>query len=120
MSLSRLVKATGCESRIAIDGERAIQLAETFQPHIILLDISMPGMDGFEICRRIRGQDFGRQTAIVAVSGWDRAEDRQKTRETGFNDYVVKPVSIACLKRIMTLPQQANSPEPDPHGNHDH
>jgi CheY-like chemotaxis protein len=92
-SLSMLVELLGYEVRTAYDGAEALQLAGEFYPDVVLLDLGMPRMDGYEACRRLRAQPWGARMAVVAVSGWGREDDRQRTRLAGFDQHLVKPVA---------------------------
>ena len=68
----------------------------------LLLDIGLPKLNGFEVCRHIRAEEWGRDMKIVAVSGWGQDDDRRKSREVGFDHHMVKPVSYAVLLRIIS------------------
>lgn len=104
-SLALLLKARGHEVRTAYDGEAAIAAAAEFRPEVMLLDIGMPGLDGFEVCRRIRGAPWGRAVVVLALTGWGGADDRRRTEEAGFDGHLVKPVDPAALSRALV--QQA-------------
>ena len=77
-TLGMLIEVLGHEVRTAYDGQHALTAATGFQPDLVLLDLGMPKMDGFEACRRIREQPWGSQATVVAVTGWGRDEDRAK------------------------------------------
>ncbi len=97
ISLATLLKLTGNETLIAYDGIEAVALADSFKPDIILLDIGLPKLNGYEACRRIREHSWGKNILIVALSGWGQEEDRQKSKLAGFNGHLVKPVELAIL-----------------------
>ena len=80
-----LVRLYGQEVEVAHDGSSALEAAQAFRPEIVLLDIGMPGMDGFEVARRLRGQQELSGTRLVALTGWGQAADRQKSKEAGFD-----------------------------------
>jgi len=87
-----LLKMTGHEVHTAYDGEEAIVAAEMFKPEVVLLDIGMPKLNGYDACRRIRGQPWGKGIYLVALTGWGQEDDRRRTEEVGFNHHMVKPV----------------------------
>jgi CheY-like chemotaxis protein len=99
-SLSMLLELKGHEVRIAYDGENALQLAENFRPHIVLLDLGMPKMNGYETCRRIRDQAWGAQMTLIAVTGWGQEDDRRKSTAAGFDGHLVKPVDPETLEEL--------------------
>ncbi len=100
-SLSMLLKVTGNDTRTAHDGPEAIEQAEAYRPALILLDIGLPKMNGYDACRRIREQPWGKDIVMVALTGWGQEEDRRKSREAGFNGHLVKPVDYAALTRLL-------------------
>ncbi|MFZ5831055.1 MAG: response regulator [Planctomycetota bacterium] len=99
--LSLVVRSLGNEVRTCYDGPQALEAAEQFLPDIVLLDIGMPGMDGYEVARRIREQPWGEHITLVAVTGWGQEEDRRRTKEVGFDHHLVKPASPVVLERIL-------------------
>jgi signal transduction histidine kinase/ActR/RegA family two-component response regulator len=101
-SLAMLLKAMGHEVDRAYDGEQGIELASKVLPELILLDIGMPRMDGFETCRRIKAEAWGEHTVVVALTGWGQDEDRRKSRAAGFDHHLVKPVEIGDLVALMS------------------
>jgi PAS domain S-box-containing protein len=100
-SLSRLVKLMGNEVRSAHDGLEAIEVARTFQPDVVLMDLGMPRLNGFEAARRIRQEPWGRGLALVATTGWGQDGDRRRTAEAGFDCHLVKPIEIASLREVL-------------------
>jgi CheY-like chemotaxis protein len=100
-SLSLLLRFIGHETHTAMDGQQAVELAARIRPDVILLDLGMPNLNGYEACRRIREQPWGREIIIIAVTGWGQEEDRKKSHEAGFTNHLVKPVDLAVLKKIM-------------------
>ena len=100
-SLAALVELMGHEVRIAHDGDTAVRAADEFRPQAILLDLGMPGMDGYEACRRIRRHAWGKETMIVAVTGWGQEEDRRKSSAAGFNEHLVKPVMPENIEQLL-------------------
>jgi CheY-like chemotaxis protein len=90
-SLSLVLELAGNETRIAHDGLEALVTAEAFQPDVVLLDLGLPLMDGYETCVRMRRQAWGKRLIMVALTGWGRAEDRRRSWEAGFDRHIVKP-----------------------------
>ena len=84
-SLAMLLKLTGNETHIAHDGLEAVEAAARFRPDVILLDIGLPKMNGYEAARRIREQPWGKNMVLVALTGWGQEEDRQKSKDAGFD-----------------------------------
>ncbi|MGE3315699.1 MAG: response regulator [Planctomycetaceae bacterium] len=100
-SLRLLLTFLGHDVRVAYDGLEGISVAEEFRPEMILLDIGMPKLDGYETCRRIRSYDWGRQIAIIAQTGWGQQDDRRRTQSAGFDHHLVKPVNHATLNELL-------------------
>lgn len=101
-SLGMLLRLKGNEIRTAYDGIEAVNLAETFHPELVLLDIGLPKLNGYEVARRIRQQSWGRNMILVALTGWGQDEDRRRSQEAGFNFHVVKPVELAAFEKLLT------------------
>jgi PAS domain S-box-containing protein len=99
-TLDLLLKALGHETRVVHDGQAALKTVGEFRPDVVLLDIGMPGLDGYEVARRLRAQKKQRPLRIVAVTGWGQEADRQKSREAGFDLHLVKPVEPVDLARV--------------------
>lgn len=108
-SLATLVSMMGHECAKALDGERAIATARSFRPDTILLDLGMPGMNGYETCRAIRSESWGRDMFIIALTGWGQAEDRDRTRAAGFDLHVVKPAEPTTIAEILARPVPESS-----------
>ena len=100
-SLSMLLTMVGHETCTAFDGVEAIGAAERFDPHIVLLDLDLPKLNGYEVCRRIRHEKWGKSMMLVAVSGLGQDEDRQRSLEAGFDMHLVKPVSAETLMVVL-------------------
>ena len=100
-ALAQLLRQQGHLVETAIDGEAAYDVAERFRPEVVLLDIGMPKLNGYEVCRRIRQQPWGRAMRVFAQTGWGQAEDRRKTEEAGFDGHMVKPVDPAMLQKVL-------------------
>ena len=100
-SLAMLLRHEGHEVITAPDGPKAIEAAKSFGPELILLDIGMPGMDGYAVARSLRQMPEMREAILVAQTGWGQEEDRRRTTEAGFNAHLVKPIDPSELKRIV-------------------
>lgn len=100
-SLSILLKLDGHEIHTAADGVEAVEAAEKLRPHVVILDIGMPRLNGFEACRAIRKQPWGESILLVALSGWAQDEDRRKSKEAGFNAHLVKPLQHEALLKLL-------------------
>ena len=103
-SLGRLLALLGHETAMEYDGQAALDRAEVFAADLVLLDLGMPRLDGFEVCRRLRASDSPHRPRIVALTGWGRAEDRARTAAAGFDAHLVKPVDLATLTRLLEEP----------------
>lgn len=100
-SLSILLGMAGNETRTAYDGAEAVATAETFRPDVVLLDLGLPLMDGYETCTRIRQQPWGKDILVVALTGWGQAEDRRRSTEAGFDRHIVKPADPVQLMKML-------------------
>jgi CheY-like chemotaxis protein len=100
-SLSEMMAIFGNETQTAYDGEAAVAAARAFLPDVILLDIGLPKLNGYETCRRIRAQQNGPRPVIIAQTGWGADEDRKRTREAGFDYHLVKPVDPTELLKLL-------------------
>jgi CheY-like chemotaxis protein len=99
--LAELVKTWGHTTRHVLDGAAALEAIARETPDVVVLDIGLPGMDGFEVAERIRALPQGNDVRIVALSGYGRPEDRQKSAAAGFNEHLVKPVDMDKLVRAL-------------------
>jgi PAS domain S-box-containing protein len=102
-SLGMMLSLLGHDTRTAHDGLEAVELAEAFHPDVVLLDIGLPRLNGYDACQRIREQPWGKDMFIVAVTGWGQAEDRRRSQEAGFDQHLVKPVDPAQLQQLLAL-----------------
>jgi PAS domain S-box-containing protein len=100
-SLALLLRRAGADVRTAYDGRAAIEAAAAFRPDVILLDLGLPEVNGYEVCRAIRGREGGRDPVIVALTGWGQEEDRRRSAGAGFDGHLVKPVEHAALARML-------------------
>eukprot|EP00456_Euglypha_rotunda_P014838 TRINITY_DN1470_c0_g1_i9.p1 TRINITY_DN1470_c0_g1~~TRINITY_DN1470_c0_g1_i9.p1 ORF type:complete len:325 (-),score=79.65 TRINITY_DN1470_c0_g1_i9:145-1119(-) len=101
-TLGMLLRLQKNETRLAYDGAEAIAIAEEFRPDVLLLDIGLPKLNGYEVARRIRTMPWGRQMILVALTGWGQEEDRRKSKDAGFDGHIVKPVDQVELKGLLT------------------
>ncbi len=99
--LEMLLRSLGHETRVTHDGIEALRVASEFRPDIVLLDIGMPGLDGYEVARRLRSLAKDRPLRIVAVTGWGQDADRQRSHEAGFDLHLVKPVDATDLAQAL-------------------
>ena len=108
-SLGMLLEVRGNAVRIAYDGLEALEAADAFDPDIVLLDIGMPKMSGYEVARRLRAER-GDSVLIVAITGWGQEEDRRRAREAGFDHHFTKPVDYEALIELIEgeAPAQAS------------
>lgn len=100
-SLAMLLKLLGNEIRVANDGEEGLRQATAFHPELVFLDIGMPGLNGYDLCRRLREEPWGREATIVALTGWGQEEDRRQSLEAGFDRHFVKPVEPVQIERLI-------------------
>ncbi|MFO0799393.1 MAG: response regulator [Gemmataceae bacterium] len=101
-SLATLLELMGNDVRTAADGVKAVEVAEEFRPDVAVLDIGMPRLDGHGVARRIRAAAWGKQVALIALTGWGQAEDRRRTAEAGFDLHLTKPVDPTTLDAMLT------------------
>ena len=111
-SFAKLLELGGHEVRMAHDGLEAVNLAAAFRPDVVLLDIGLPKMNGFDAARHIRETSWGKDMTLVALTGWGQEEDRQRSKQAGFDYHLVKPVKAAALNELLAGVQssaQSNS-----------
>jgi CheY-like chemotaxis protein len=102
-SMAMLLKFAGCSVDVTFDGASALKLVERLRPQIVLLDIGMPEMDGYEVARRIRAMPHGKEIVLVALTGWGQEEDRRRASAAGFDEHLTKPVDPALLDTLLAL-----------------
>ncbi|HJT31452.1 MAG TPA: PAS domain-containing protein [Pirellulales bacterium] len=100
--LAKLLRAMGHETFTAYDGLEAVEVGAAFKPDLILMDLGMPNLNGFDACRRIREQPWGKEIVIAAVTGWGQEEDRRRTFEAGFDHHFTKPLAVADLESLLS------------------
>jgi signal transduction histidine kinase len=102
-TLAELLELSGCRARAVYSGEEATRVGEGVEPDIVLLDLGMPGMDGFEAAKRLRQTPWGTRAKLVAVTGWGQQADRKKTADAGFDGHLVKPVDLDVVLQLAAL-----------------
>jgi CheY-like chemotaxis protein/nitrogen-specific signal transduction histidine kinase len=110
-SLAMLLRMMGNEVRMAHDGLDAVGAAAAFQPDVVLLDIGLPELNGYEAARRIRQQDSGAGMVLVALTGWGQEEDRRRALAAGFDHHMTKPVDFNDLRKLLA---ETNAGRPEP------
>ena len=100
-SCALLLKCLGADVRVAYDGETALAVVPEFKPHLALIDIGMPRMDGCETARRLRALPEGKALVLAALTAWSHAEVRHRIREAGFDHHLVKPLTMEALEQIL-------------------
>lgn len=101
VTLGMMLRLMGNEIHTAFDGAAALQAADQFRPDMIMLDIGLPKMSGYEVARHVRQQPWGRDMVLVALTGWGQEEDRRRSQQAGFNYHFVKPIDIEDLKQVL-------------------
>jgi two-component system CheB/CheR fusion protein len=102
MTTRMLLELQGYTVQTAVDGPSGIGTALKFKPEAILLDIGLPGMDGYEVARRLRQMPETEKTLLIALSGYGQMEDRRKSKEAGFDHHLVKPANAAQLQTLIS------------------
>jgi CheY-like chemotaxis protein len=102
MSLAMMLKLMGNEAKTAHDGQEALEVAAAYRPDLILLDIGMPIMNGYEAARQIRQQPWAKNIVLAALTGWGQDEDRRKSQEAGFDFHITKPIEPAALEKLLS------------------
>lgn len=100
-SLATLLEFMGHQTAVAYDGFAALEVAEKFRPDVVFLDLGMPKLDGYSTARKLRERHWGRETYLVALSGWGQDEDRRKSRDAGFDHHLVKPASHEEIEQCL-------------------
>jgi len=108
-SLAMLLQMDGHETALAHDGQRALELAQSFEPQVILLDIGLPLLNGYEVARRVREQPWGRRIKLIAVTGWGQEQDRKQAVAAGFDHHLTKPLDPARLAVLLVESRSATA-----------
>jgi len=105
-SLAMLLRFSGHETQLAHDGPEAVEVAQSFRPDVVLLDIGLPGMNGYDVAHRLRAQPGGVGLVLIALTGWGQEEDRRRSKAVGFDHHLVKPVHTDELAALLaSLPK---------------
>jgi len=99
--LAMVVQLAGHEAQATYDGPTALAMAQIIRPHVVLLDIGLPGMDGYEVARQLRANPVTKEAILTAMTGWGQDEDRQKSKEAGIDHHLVKPVEPAFVEKLL-------------------
>jgi PAS domain S-box-containing protein len=103
-SIAKILELFGHKVQCAHDGPGALEVAESFAPEVIILDIGLPGMDGYEVARRLRSKESFRRTPLIAVTGYGQSDDRERSVRAGFDQHLTKPVSPEVLQKVVGNP----------------
>ncbi|RYF16811.1 MAG: response regulator [Comamonadaceae bacterium] len=106
-TLMTLLEMEGFEVRVAHEGQEALRIAREFQPHVVLLDIGLPGMNGFEVAHGLRSQAESKDALLIALTGYGEAESRTRSAQAGFDFHMVKPADVDLLLTMLSDPQEA-------------
>lgn len=104
LSVEKLLKLWGHDVQTVFNGPEALKKARSFRPQIVLLDLGMPGMSGYEVARQLRAEREFEGVIITALTGYGQAEDRQRSREAGFNHHMTKPPDPSLLAVLLASP----------------
>jgi CheY-like chemotaxis protein len=107
--MEMLLQLLGHEVRTVHDGVEAVAAAESFRPEVVLMDVGMPRLNGYEATRRIREQPWGRSMTIVALTGWGQDSDKAQSREAGCDGHLVKPVELSTLEALLAALEAGGS-----------
>ena len=100
-SMAMLLQIWGHEVLCAYDGPSALEISETYRPQVVILDIGLPGMDGYEVASRLRDTPAASNAVLIALTGYGREEDRLRSRRAGFDHHMVKPVGPDALQKLL-------------------
>ena len=110
LGLAILIETSGYEVKTAHEGMSALSTARVYRPEFVILDIGLPGMDGYELARAFKREADLRGTTLIAISGYGRPEDRERAREAGFDHHMLKPVELEALLAMLAAPAGAEGP----------
>jgi CheY-like chemotaxis protein len=102
-----MLRVMGHEVRAAHNGLEAVELAASHRPEVVLLDIGMPKLNGYDAARQIRRQPWGKNMILIALTGWGQEDDRRRSHEAGFDQHLVKPVEPVSLEKLLGSIQAA-------------
>jgi CheY-like chemotaxis protein len=107
-TMKAMLESIGNEVQVAYDGIVAIEAAASFLPQVVLLDIGLPKLNGYEVAQRIRKQSWGARAVLIAVSGWGQQEDKARASAAGFDHHLTKPVDLEELIDLLAAVRPAN------------
>ena len=110
--LASLLRMSGHTVRVAQDGPDALASARELSPEVVILDIGLPGMDGYEVASRLRQEECSKGAVIIAVSGYGEEQARSRSEKAGVNQYLVKPVNFDTLVALMDRPESGLADRP--------
>jgi len=113
-SLAMLLELLGHEVRAVHSGAEAVAAGAQQRPHIVVLDIGMPGMNGYDACRQMRQEEWAREAIFIALTGWGQEEHVERARAAGFDHHLVKPVEFDVLRDLVGAAPRGNDPAPAP------
>lgn len=113
-SLGMLMQVMGNDTRVAYDGREALAVAAQFHPEIVLLDIGLPTLSGYEVARELRRRPGGGSMLLIATTGWGQPSDKEQSREAGFDHHLVKPVDPATLMKVLNQSGRRTARAGDP------
>ena len=102
-TLAWAIELEGYEVNICLSGQQAVEKARTFRPHVVLLDLGMPGMNGYDVCKALRADPVLGHIKIIAQTGWSDPAAKRRTAESGFDLHLVKPVNMTVLSDMLAL-----------------
>jgi CheY-like chemotaxis protein len=105
-----ILRLSGCDTHVAYDGHAGLEAVTRLQPDAVLLDIGLPGLDGYQVAERLRAQPMHRRTLVVAVSGYGQEEDRARSKAAGFDYHVVKPIDPAVITGLLGSLRESRTP----------
>jgi len=108
-SAESLSSWVGNEFSSAYDGQQALEMAKELRPDVVLLDLGLPKLNGYEVAKQIRLEPWGHKTILIAITGWGQAEDKELSREAGFDNHLVKPVDPDTLLKLINKRRAAHS-----------
>jgi CheY-like chemotaxis protein len=100
-TFGQMLEYLGHDVQVAHDGISAVSLAFSFLPEVVLLDIGLPGLNGYEVCKKIRAADKLKNSVLIAQTGYSQPEHHERSKEAGFDHHLVKPVKISNLEALL-------------------
>jgi CheY-like chemotaxis protein len=112
--MATMLRLSGNDVHTAYDGIEAVERADAIRPDVVLMDIGMPRLNGYEATRRIRAQSWGADIVVIALTGWGQESDRHQSREAGCDHHLVKPVDLAQLEQLIATCTSTSSGSSQP------